>query len=276
LPDILFYEVVATGVRHLIEVIDRLDAAAHKLSKSGDHHAARIIALFAVEESAKILILLDAVRCPSARGVDKSRTLGYFYDHLAKSIYGEVSGWRPADFAEVTRGIEDARAAHYLDGPNDVDWILPNQLTQRREDELYVGFVRDDTEAAGDGECYWTCPRNEELISYWTPPAVVLGRALHAARITSSAGLAAVAEIWRKVELYPETRFDELERLNLLTLETLNSRGILPEIESNVCVTVRDCWPFPLWPLDLRQTNKKADRDNLKEQLRRVRQNWTP
>ena len=42
------------------------------------------------EEAAKVLILLDVVRCPKSRSTDKSRTLSYFYNHLAKRIYAQV------------------------------------------------------------------------------------------------------------------------------------------------------------------------------------------
>ena len=107
--DARLFEEVATGIQHIVEVTHRLDAAAHKLSSGEKHHAARIMGNLAEEEAAKALILMDAVRCPPERQNEKSRTLGYFYDHLAKGIYAEACGWRPANFADVTRYVEQDR-----------------------------------------------------------------------------------------------------------------------------------------------------------------------
>ena len=135
------FEEVAAGIGHIERVVDGLMAAAQDLAEGGRRYPARIFRNLAEEEAAKILILLDAVRCPRARQKERSRTLSYFYNHLAKGIYVEVSGWKPADFKEVRKGVDSLRASHYLDGPTDVDWIFPNDITQRREDDLYVGYL---------------------------------------------------------------------------------------------------------------------------------------
>ena len=67
LPDARLFEEMATGIGHVVKVVGRLDAATHNLSEAGDHHAARILGNLAEEEAAKVLILLDAVRCPRKR-----------------------------------------------------------------------------------------------------------------------------------------------------------------------------------------------------------------
>ncbi len=270
LPDARLFEEVATGIGHVVKVVGRLDTATHSLSEAGDHHAARILGNLAEEEAAKVLILLDAVRCPRKRQIERSRVLGYFHDHLAKGLYAEVCHWRPIDFAEVARGVEHERVQHYLDGPNDVDWIFPNRIIQSRVDDMYVGYVRDDSEAAGHGKRYWTCPDNEGLFRYWTPQSISVTRALDQVGATTPAGLAIVAEVWRPVEVRPETRFDELERLNWRTIEVLEERGQLAAAPDDVYAVIRDRWPFPLWPLDLRM--KQVERESLREVQRR----WTP
>jgi len=144
LRDADLFKEIATGIGYIMDVVDGLDAAARRLSETGDHHPARVLGNLAEEEATKVPILVDAVRCPRTAQSERARMLGYFYDHLAKGIYAEVSKWSPMDFAEVMRGVEHQRVEHYLDGPNDVDWIFPNRITQRREDDLYVGYVRDD------------------------------------------------------------------------------------------------------------------------------------
>ncbi len=42
LPDNGLFEEVATGIGHVVEVVGRLDAAAHTLSEAEHHHASRI------------------------------------------------------------------------------------------------------------------------------------------------------------------------------------------------------------------------------------------
>ena len=270
LPDAKLFEEVATGIRHVVAVVGRLDAATRHLSEAGDHHAARILGNLAEEEAAKVLVLLDAVRCPRSRQTERSRVLGYFYDHLAKGLYAAVCDWRPIDFAEVARSIDQLRVQHYLDGPNDVDWIFPNQIIQRREDDLYVGYVRDDSEMAGHGGRFWTCPDNEAWLPYWAPQVIGVARALDQVGATTPAGLAIVAEVWRPVQVLPETRFDELNRLNRQVLEVLEERSQLAASPDDIYAVIRDRWPFPLWPLDLRF--KQVDRETLREARRR----WTP
>ncbi len=274
LSDANLFEEVATGIGHVVEVVGRLDPAAHKLSEAGDHHPARILGNLAEEEAAKVLILVDAVRCPRSKQAERSRTLGYFYEHLAKGIYAKVCNWRPADFAEVERGVKRERVEYYLDGPNDVDWIFPNRITQQREDELYVGYVRDDSDEEGQGERYWVCPRNDDLFDdlfgYRTPPIIDVARALHRVGATAPAALTVVAEVWRAVEVRSEMGFDELERLNWRTLEALEELGLLAAAPGEFHAVIRRRWPFPLWPLDLQVRKVK------KERLREAQRRWSP
>ena len=270
LSDADLFREAATGISHIVDSATLLDSAAHKLTGHDHHRAARIIGNFAEEEAAKGLFLLDAVRCPGNRSADKARTLGYFYDHLAKGIYAEVYHWHPADFAEVARSVENCREEFYLDGPNDIDWIFPNRITQRREDALYVGYVREDSEDAGQAERYWHHPHSALLLPYWTPPAVSLIGALHGAGVTTENGLDVVAELWRAFEPKPDTRIEELERLNWRTIETLSERQLLAVDDGEINGLIRDRWLFPLWPLDLRK--KKVERAKLRE----IQERWTP
>ena len=149
------------------------------------------------------------------------------YCHLAKGIYTDVCYWRPVNFMEIRKGVADLRSAYYLDGPNDVDWIFANSITQQREDDLYVGYVREDSQEEGQGNCQWTSPVSEvssltdKMMGSTTPATLQLDRALHDVKATSSEGLSVIAEIWRSVDLHDETRFDELEQANLRTLEEL-------------------------------------------------------
>ena len=275
LPDDALFKEVETGISHIMDVVNRLSTAAEGLHGRKHHYPSRVLEYFAAEEAAKVLILVDAARCPKNKGAEKSRTLGYFYDHIAKGIYVQVCDWRPMDLAEVRRGVDEQRRERYLDGPNDVDWIYPNSIAQRREDRLYVGYFCEDTEESEQGEGYWTSPLNDvsrlsEFFGYHTSAVVNLARALHQTNATTSEGLSVIANVWRNVDVRDEMRFDELKRLNRRTLEALNDRGLLAPVSDQVQVTVEKHWIYPLWTLDLRMLRVE------KKELLEVQQSWYP
>lgn len=275
LPDAALFKEVETGISHIVDVVNRLNVAAEGLHGSTHHYSSRVLEYLAAEEAAKVLILVDAVRCPKNKGEERSRTLGYFYNHIAKGIYAKVCDWRPMDLAEVRSGVDNERKEHYLDGPNDVDWIFPNSITQQREDRLYVGYVCDDTEENNHGEGHWTSPLNDvarvsEFFSYHTPAVVDLACALHRTNATTSDGLSVIAEVWRNVDVRDEMRFDELEGLNRRTLKALDDRDLLAPVSNQALTTVENRWIYPLWTLDLRELKVK------KEELREVRDRWRP
>ena len=274
LSDDALFDEVAAGIGYVIESVRGLDTAAHKLSKSGQKHPALLLGNLAEEEAAKILILIDAVRCPCKRHKEKSRTLGYFYHHLAKGIYSEVCRWHPVDYQELTRNVELERESHHLDGPNDVDWIFPNDITQRREDELYVGYMQADSREGEQGNCYWNAPAKMEIgLGYYTSNIVHLIQALHAAQATTPEGLSVIAETWRPVIIRPQMQSREVKSLNLQTLEELERRNILGCGSTKAQGLILDLWPFPLWPLDLNKHDVKKEK--LKTVQKKSRsQNW--
>ena len=266
---------VDTGIHHVMDAVDRLDTAAEELHGAGRHYPSRVLEYFAAEEAAKVLILVDAVRCPKNKRAEKSRTLGYFYNHIAKGIYAKICDWRPVDLAEVRKGVDDERRGLYLDGPNNVDWIFSNSITERRESRLYVGYFCEDTGGENHGEGYWTSPLNDvarvsEFLSYHTSSVVELARALYQTNATTPDGLSVIAEIWRNVDVRDEMRFDELERLNRHTLKALNDRGLLAPVSNQIQATVEMRWIYPLWTLDLHMSEVK------KNELLEEQQRWHP
>ena len=84
--DRLFKE-ISEGITHIVENAVSLDDTAQpRLCQAQEYRAAEILRGFAEEEAAKVLILIDAVRCPSDRP-EKVETLKSFYNHIAKRIY---------------------------------------------------------------------------------------------------------------------------------------------------------------------------------------------
>ena len=274
-PD--FLEEVSAGIHLIIESVNELCSASQKLRKTRSHRSGRILQNLAKEEADKVLILVDSVRCPREKREERSRTLGYFYNHLAKGIYVEICNWKPANFAEVADGVQPMRRQYYLDGPTGIDWIFPNRIVQKREDDLYVGYVRNDSEDGGSGECYWKTQNVADSIDETlpflhrhTPQAIGLVRALHETNATKPEGLAIVADVWRSIDIRPDMRFTELEELNHCTLKMMKERGVLGEASDDACTTVRRLWTFPLWPLDLRECKVK------KEELLEIQRQWSP
>ena len=267
LDDNRLFEEVEEGISHLLRNVDRLDAAARRLSAGNDNQSARILGSLAQEEAAKVFVLFDAVRCPLDKPKEKKRTLGYFYEHLAKGIYAALCGWSLVNFGQVEKQVARERERFYLDGPNNCDWIFPNQITSQREFIQYVDFVCDDTEdKASPSERYWQSPSPASMsIGYHTPRVILLARALHRIKATSVCVLSVIAQIWREFELRPKTSTSELIDVNALTIKTLEDQRESSADLSGDRLLICDRWMFPLWPLNL------GMRDVKKSDLRQVR-----
>ena len=267
LPDDRLFEAVATGIRLIVNHAESLESTAVRLHAIDEHHAAAIVRALAKEESAKVLILLDLVRCPRNNQDARSKTVWAFGNHLAKEIYADSCDWRPVDFDEITRIVNRERRPYYLDGPNEVDWILPNYAKTRRENRMYVDYVQDIT--VDNGEHDWVSPLPDSLYreyGHTTRSCIVVARALHRVGMTTPEGLAVVADYWRGFEPQPQTTRQDLFTRNYQSLvrvsEARQDREVDPEDATAVC----HHWPFPLWPLDLRQSKGPT-----KEDLRRQR-----
>ena len=117
------------------------------------------------------------------------------------------------------------------------------------------------------------------MIGYHTRAVIEIARALHAVGVATPEGLALVAEIWRKVKVTPKLAFDEVEALNLRTLQFLQERGLLRDAPQEFYTLIEDRWPFPLYTLNLSLDpptgNRKAQEKRIKE-LREIQERWTP
>ena len=260
LPEDRLFEEVATGIRYVVEHAESLEAMAVRLTAIGEHRGAAIVRALAKEESAKVLILVDLVRCPRSNREGKSRTVAAFGSHLAKEIYADSCGWRPVDFAEVTNSVNGMRRPYYLAGPNDVDWIFSSAIG-RRESLMYVDYVQDVT--VEDGAHHWESPLPESLYpeSTYAPRCLVVGRALDRVGITTPDGLAVVAEVWHGFRPQPETTWHEISERNEDTLVRVTQAREHRNVDRGDAELVCHDWPFPLWPLDLRRSKgpTKAD-----------------
>jgi AbiV family abortive infection protein len=184
--------ILAEGLPLIAEHVAALARSAEHQSGPSAVRGANAIQVVATEEAGKYLVLLDAVRCVRASHEIKARQLRRFGNHIAKGIYVKVTDWSPATFGEIHRYIERLRQSHYLDGPNDVDWILRNEIEAEREELLYIDYVETDE---GDR---WVSPQQwrDSLGVGRTADAVRLVLAMHRAGFGNPKTLSKIVEVW--------------------------------------------------------------------------------
>ena len=88
-------------------------------------------------------------------------------------------------------------------------------------------------------------------------------------------GLHVVADVWRSVEIVPEMAWDQLEKLNLQTLEKVIHANEMSEPNRETITSIITLWPFPLYGLDLRTPDSKT-RLKYRKKLRDRQRNWSP
>ena len=270
--DRLFRE-ISEGVPLIVKNALSLDDTAHRLYRAKEFRGSEIIRGFAEEEAAKVPILIDLVRCPQIpeRRVE---TLKRFYGHVAKRIYAMTCSYpRIASFGELCELIEMECRPYYLDGPNLVDWIVPNSISAEREQTVYVDYVQDITEEAGD--YHWRTPSVQPLDPwpYETPDCVRLSLALSKAGANAPDGLAEIANIWSSFEPKPETNREELRNLISLTLDRLAKR-VRSASDEHVSRFIISSWSYPLWPLTMKEPSWNTTNIEVLREERRLTLAW--
>ena len=242
---------------------------ASRLYGHGEFRASEIFRGLAAEEAAKVLVLVDYVRCPKT-SEQRARVLKRFYGHVAKRVHALACRYpRIASFAELSELVEDECRYWHLDGPNGFDWILPNPISQEREHGLYVDYVRDVTEKAGVS--FWTVPVSPTpiLSRYHAPECVSLVRLLSSAGALSTGGLAEIAGVWRRFEPVPDSDRGELHDLISETLNRLEPLDCAAVDEVTAGFIIRH-WPFPLWSMTVEEPRPQdVDFDELREERKR-------
>ena len=266
LPEKEFFDEISEGLSLVADNAIRINSDAQALFNNKQMRGARVLTVFAEEEAAKFLILLDAVRCPRTPQIRLCKHLGKYYSHLAKGLYAECCNWRPATFAELKDGIMRESHDYYLDGPNDIDWIFKNNIIQSREDTLYVNY------AENDGTHYWQSPGQfDTMFNFYSLPAsVVLVTTLHNVGCTKPESLKVIADRWFDVPITDDLTWRTVQDTNIAILEEMESCLILNDQPSSEYSCVANKWPFPLYDLELKEI--KVD----KAQLEQVRREWSP
>jgi AbiV family abortive infection protein len=241
-------EVIAEGLSLITENVRSLRDDIAYLYEGKRLRAAEVMTGLADEEAAKVLILLDLVRAGVSDPQMLKQQTARFYEHLARRIYAEMAHMAPASLGEIESLVNLERKSHYLDGPNDVDWIFLNQLITEREQRLYVDYVVDE------GGARWESPRRFEDPGFGPlteAPNLVI--ALEQTGCTTLAGLRRCADEWDGVIMEPDTHWQAVAAINRRILDRLAEQDpVFAAASGEDRRRVIDHWTFPLTGLNLR------------------------
>jgi hypothetical protein len=225
---------------------------------------AEVLEGFAKEEAAKILILIDAVRCPPSLVASKlSLITKRFYDHRARLIYAQVAEWWFEDVARMRVAVEPLCKTHYLEG-NMGEYILPNSAIYTRESKLYA-----DVEVYEDGLPVWNAPKGFPYRFRHVPAALSVCKAMSALGVFTLAGLRATSEIWGQEFFTENESIRDAERLTKELIGRLIVEG-LPAVNASQehVDTLYRHWPLPMYDVDLAEI--PVTLDELKEEQERL------
>jgi hypothetical protein len=258
-------DALAEGMGLVAEHVFALERSAQQQEGLESRRAVEAIRVVSEEEAGKFLILLDVARAAHADAAVKARQLRRTWEHIAKGIYSRAADIRPADFAEIVSFVGGLRRSHYLDGPNDVDWIFRNEIETAREERLYVDYVASD-----DGDMWISPQRFEDYGPSYPSGGVELVGALTRAGFCTATVLAEVGDIWRNFHPGPKTHWQENLELTRATLERVPNEVVHDDLTDGDIGRILESWTFPLYELELGKI--KVDL----EELRGKQRDWDP
>ncbi len=260
------FRVVSEGVPSIVNNAVKFNDAARLLFEARKFRMSSVMEGFASEEAAKVLILIDLVRCPR-NWPERSKVANRFYGHVTKRIYAKSCTYPLiSTFKEMTEFVGDESQTFYLDGPSGIDWVFVNSLIDEREQNLYVDYVKSfDPE---NKDYHWRIPFDlDSFVSeYRTPACVQLSYFLSELGAKSPSGLRAIGRIWRKFK--PNSETDRTELIELIDCTLKDLRLLTAEKEnSNAENFVKFHWSFPLWSLEIKEPQPQSKKP--KELLKR-------
>ncbi len=248
MPERKRLHLIAEGLPVILDSAQGFWTAARQLN---DHpREAKVLEGFAEEEAAKILILMDAVRCPPKLVASKlSRLIGWFYDHLARLIYAKAVTWKPMHLAQLRDYVDMQRRGHYIEGDAG-EYIMPNRAVYERESRLYA-----DVEAYQGGSLRWSSPcdsyRGNIRFDTFTPPALRVAEAMEQLGLFTPKGLLATSEIWGSLEYRDKENSHDGEKLTAKLLARVHAARLILDTAQHARVeTLYRQWQIPMYNLD--------------------------
>ncbi|MET4072632.1 hypothetical protein ABID58_007461 [Bradyrhizobium sp. S3.2.6] len=237
---------IAEGLPVILRSAQGFWVAAEKLQAHS--REAKVLENYADEEAAKILILIDAVRCPPKLIASRlNKIVGWFYNHLARLIYAEAVLWKPTHLAELREYVDRQRHGHYLEG-HAGEYIAPNWAIYQRESLLYA-----DVEAYQDGTLEWSAPRDPPYgyFGSFRPRALLVAEAMEQVGMFATAGLKAVSAIWGSLEYREKEDHHDGKKLTEQLLTRLHAEGlILDTANAEHAGTLYNEWQIPMYNLE--------------------------
>lgn len=217
---------------------------------------ASVLNEFAKEEAAKILILMDVVRCPDSL-LDRClrKICGWFYNHHARLIYADAPSVTGYDVVGLQEEYVDfMRQAYRVDGPGAP--IVPQWELWEREATLYA----DVTRTIADPQLFWHSPfhiYSQGCFISDFEPALEVVCAMDALGFFTERGVEITAKVWRDAYFTKDygSRSTKSPRHDLLletNLEYLCNEGWAKENATiDHLETMRRFWQLPMYDLDL-------------------------
>ncbi len=271
LPSEKQLDLVAEGLPVLMRSAHGLFDAANALTNHPRSSA--MLRRHADEEVAKILILIDLVRCPSsARPSRVGKMTKWFYDHLARLIYTQAQRWKPMHAEQLQEYINTHRCAHYLEGSVG-EYIMPNIDVYRRESDMYADIVGEE-----DGTLHWSDPQTtyndpdyNDLFGKgrFEPPSWKICKALEAFGAFSREGLNHVSDAWNDIDFEGKANHQDAKNLTDNMAKKLEEARLISESATEEQFgTLYHEWQLPMYRMDfarihvsLKELREERDRN---------------
>ncbi len=259
---------IADGLPIILESARSLIKASRALKEFP--REAEILERQAEEESAKILILIDVIRCPPKILASRmGHMMKWFYDHLARLIYAKAQSWKPTNVAMLQEYVDTSRQSHYLEGEYS-EYILPNWELFSRELALYADVICDE-----NADPTWCSPLQTaapELFAHLDPISYVLAEGLEAAGAFTETGLRIMRDVWGRVEFSKDQEWSPADEQFREMVEKLDAAGLVNEdrLTEDHVRNLRNNWQLPMYHIDFASISVPL------EKLRERRENDTP
>lgn len=238
---------IAEGLPVVLSSAQGFWQAASRMDGSG--REAAVLEQHAKEEAAKVLILMDMVRCPKHLVSSRMGSMvKWFYSHLARLIYAEALDWRPTNMADLRKYVNRGRRSHHVDGDYG-EIIVPNYTTLNRELSLYADISACEVEGvswSNPSDRWYPCPFRR-----CTPTVFSLAESMSRLGMFTRQGVELTAEIWGTVEFNEQECFHEANELKWKLLTELIDQELPTDgaKQEDVNLLLRS-WQLPMYHLD--------------------------
>jgi hypothetical protein len=250
-------EIISHGLTKMVENVQSLLTEVTRTENVAPR-ASTIVTNMAAEEAGKGFIMVDYMRPYRDLNPQKrSQHLKNVYLHLGRGIYVKYYETRPDTFAEVQSIVDGYRVSHYLDGPNDVDWIFRNEIEEERERQVYVDLVSNEEGLKWYSPTEWWkrygMVQNLSEFTILKPRICDLLVLMREVGLFSEKALGIMESIWKDVSITSTTRWGDYLKVNQAFLEECSRQGLLAsQTRCEELERITDEFLYPLSGLDLR------------------------